>query len=465
MRLAYTYPFMKPQLPLALLIAGLVAGCRFDAEGIVAFKSASPLEHPKRADDPPDVAPAQPVIPDRTFNVADYGAKGDAGVTVNTEPFRRAIAAVKAAGGGTLVVPAAKEAYFTGAFDLCSNLNLRLEKGATILFSPAFSDYRELGNSNRYRPLVLGRDLHDIELSGQGTLDGNGTAWWPEAWRYKAVARAEHARGDTSPRPIMVSLVHCQRVRVEGITFTDSPVFNLVPSNCDDVTVEGITISNPGTSPNTDGIDPKGDRRVLIAHCNISTGDDCVALGGNDPESDILITDCTFGFGHGCSIGSGTTGGLRNLVVRRCSFDGTDTGVRLKSGRSRGGKVENVVYEDLTMKNVGVAISISSYYNNTPIDSASQDAAQPVNATTPFWSNIVIRDVVATACRKNAGLIFGLPEAPVKAVTLEDVSIEAPVGLKIANAQRITLRRVKITAASGPDLIVDPSASGIVRTP
>ena len=435
------------------------------------FTATAALAQPGAGAPPPDVSPAQPVIPDHTFNLRDFGAKGDNGATVNTEAFKQAIAAVNAAGGGTLVVPAATGAYFTGPFDLCSNLNFRLEAGAKILFSPKFDDYKGAGGGTRgYRPLIQIRDAHDVLVSGAGTIDGNGEAWWPEARRFKAEANARHASGNTSPRPVMLSFNGCQRIRVEGVTLTNAPVFNLVQNNCSDITCEKITILNPAIAPNTDGIDPKDCQRVLIAHCYIDTGDDNVALGGSSGhrEEDILITDCTFLHGHGCSIGSGTSSGLRNLIVRRCTFDGTDTGVRLKSSRGRGGLVENVVYEDLTMKNVGVAISISSYYDNTPIDaSLSRSAVAPAAAPgsrTPEWRNITIRNITAVAGRKNAGLITGLPGTPAEAITLENVTIAAPAGLHLADTKGITLHRVKITAETGPDVIADPSVTGLVRT-
>lgn len=411
-----------------------------------------------------DLMPAQPVIPEQSFNLKDFGAVGDNGATLNTEAFKKALAAVNAAGGGTLVVPAG--VYFTGPFDLGNNTNLHLEAGATLLFSPKFDDYNSETSPGRYRPLIQIANAHDVLVSGAGTINGNGEAWWPEARRFKAVANARHASGNTSPRPVMLSFRGCQRIRVEGITLTNAPVFNIVQNACSDVTVEGIRILNPAIAPNTDGIDPKDCKRVRIAHCYIDTGDDNVALGGSGGplEEDILVTDCTFLHGHGCSIGSGTGSGVRNMLVQRCTFDGTDTGVRFKSGRGRGGLVENVTYQDLAMKNVGVAIGITSYYANTPIDSAlAGDKAQPVTATTPQWRNLTMRNITATACRTRAGLIAGLPEMPAENITLENVVIEAPTGLRVAHTKGITLKNVRITAATGPDVIADDSVQGLTR--
>lgn len=415
--------------------------------------------------DPGDVSPAQPVIPSRVFNLMDFGAVPD-GRTPDTEAFKRAVAAVDAAGGGVLLVPPGR--YFTGPLDLCSRINLRLEAGATILFSPRFADYGAPGARYGYRPLLLASGCRDVEISGSGTIYGSGEAWWPEAVRFKLAANAAgNQRGNTSPRPRMVVFDHCERVRVEGVTLTHAPVFNLVPSSCRDVTIEGIKIVNPADAPNTDGIDPSVSDRVLISHCTIDTGDDCIAVkaGGRRAGvmTDLLVTDCTFLHGHGCSVGSETTSGLRRMVVRRCTFDGTDTGVRLKSDRARGGLVEGVVYEDLTMRNVGTAISISSYYQGATSDSAMvREAAQPVTKTTPRWRGITIRNVTATACTRSAGLIAGLPEMPAEAITLDHVTIEAPKGLRIVNARDIRLHDVSIEASKGPPVIAT-AVSGLVR--
>ena len=421
-----------------------------------------------------DLYPAQPTIPNRTFNLADYGATP--GGKVPTDLFSKAVAAVDSAGGGTLVVPAG--VWFTLPFNLCSNINLHLEAGARILFSPNQSDYKIDTAANKsdhkadsklhFRPLLLTTGAHDVMISGSGTIDGSGSAWWPEAFRFKAEAAKQHSSNNTSPRPRMVLFDQCTRVRVEGVTLTNSPVFNLVPTRCTDVTVYGITIKNPYLqSPNTDGIDPSVSSRVLISHCTIDTDDDCIAVkagSGDAVMEDLLITDCTFLHGHGCSIGSETISGLRNMVVQRCTVDGTDAGIRLKSDRKRGGLVENLVYRDLTMKNVGVAISLSSYYVGTTTDTAPGGAPFEVTVSTPRWKGIVIQNVTATACTKSAGLILGLPEMPAEDIVLENVQIQAPKGLKISNAKDIVLKHVKITADEGPAVIADSSVEGLVQS-
>jgi len=411
--------------------------------------------------DPSDLNPDQPVIPGQFFNLKDFGAVGD-GVTSNTSAFAHAMAAVNLGGGGELLVPAGT--YLTGAIDLCNGINLHLDPGATIRFLAKEEEYPIDGL--KPHALVLGRSLHDVLISGTGTFDGQGQAWWVAARAHRDLASGRPLSGALA-RPNLISFIQCQRVRVEEVSLRNSPMYNLTITSGSDTTVDGISILNPPDSPNTDGIDPKGAQRVLITRCRIDTGDDCIALGGNNlsVEEDILVTDCTFLHGHGCSIGSGTEGGVRDVKVRRCTFDGTDTGVRLKSSRTRGGLTENLVYEDLTMKNVGHAISLNSHYAGTTTDVSGLGHTDPaiVTFTTPIWRHIVIRNLRATGGTEDAGLIVGLPEMLAEDITLEHVTIEAPKGLLIAYARNITLNDVHIKPAAGAAVITGEMVEGLVQ--
>jgi polygalacturonase len=174
----------------------------------------------------------------------------------------------------------------------------------------------------------------------------------------------------------------------------------------------------------------------------------------------VLIEGCTFLGGHGMSIGSETFGGVKNVTVRNCTFDGTEAGIRLKSARGRGGVAENLTYENLTLRNVEVAIQITSYYPNrtTPKPGVADIAPETRDPRTPAWKNIRIRDVRSTGGTKTAGIIIGLPEEPVSDIAMENVYIEAPTGLRLAAARGLTLRNVEIKPAKGEPWLVEPSA-------
>ena len=245
----------------------------------------------------------------------------------------------------------------------------------------------------------------------------------------------------------MVQLRDCSRVLVENVTLTNSPMFHLVPQNCTDVTIRGITIQSPANAPNTDGIDPSG-WNFLITDCTIDDGDDNIAIKPNAARQpgnkNFTITNCKFLHGHGMSIGSGTLGGIEDLTVSNCVFDSTDAGIRIKTLRGKGGLLQNLTYENLKMTNVKNPIYIIDYYpeHDAPKD-PSTETAQPITDTTPINKNITIRNVTATDCT-NAGIIRGLPEAPITDMTLANVSITAKSKMKIYFAKGIKFVDSKI---------------------
>ncbi len=440
---------MQSLTSIRLLIGAAVGLCALAIAGVAAT--------------PTVVEPAQPRIPARTFNVRDYGATGD-GRTADGPALKTALAAAQRAGGGTLVVPAGD--YLTGPLDLFSQLNLRLEKGARLRFSDRRADYPVV--DGKIHPLLWARDCEDVMISGAGIIDGQGQAWWNE---FRRGLQAGRGNDDHPPvaraRPLLLVMDDCRRVCVEGVTLMNSPMYQCVPRKCTDVTISGITIEAPNTKENhafnTDGIDPFSSQRVLISHCVIDTGDDCIALKSTTgfPVADVLITDCTFRNGHGCSIGSGTSGDVRNVTVQRCTFEGTNVGIQLKSHRDRGGRVENLIYTDITMKNVPIPILLSMYYPGriTP-KPGDTFASAPVTPLTPTYRDIVIRNVTSVGSPE-AGRILGLPEMPVTDVLLENVRIEAERGMRLSHVQGVRFKDVHITTAAGAPLLVDHGVRGL----
>jgi len=315
-----------------------------------------------------EITAALPVIPPARFNLSDYGAVGD-GVTLNTAAFQKAVAAIEKAGGGHLIVPAGT--FKTLPFTLTSRLDLHLDPGAVIKAPDTWEAYGipdpnqampaapELGRGVRARvpPLIsCATGTTDLAITGSGTIDGSGAMFW--MWTSKAARR--YAPGHPAvPRPMLVFLPGVTRLHVDGITLANSPNFHLAPSGRD-ITLENLRIVAPSDSPNTDAIDPGGER-IVIRKCELDVGDDNVALknGGKD----ILIEDLTCLHGHGISIGSATRDGFSHIIVRRCTFDGTDNGLRIKSYRGGGGEVHDIRYSDIVMKYVRRPFDINMLYN------------------------------------------------------------------------------------------------------
>jgi hypothetical protein len=391
-----------------------------------------------------------PVIPDKTFNVSDFGAIAD-GKTLTTDALQKTIDACSHAGGG--IVRFGAGTYLTGPLTLASNLDLDLQKGALLLISNNPSDYKT--NAGRFQNCIEADNCHDLAITGLGTIDGQGEFWW------KSYVLPKNSLPDTPlpmHRPYMVVFRHCTRLLVRDVTFTNSPSFHLVPDACRDVLIDGIHIQAPLNSPNTDGIDPSG-INYLITRCTIDDGDDNIAIKpssiveqGHPSCENFFINNCTFLHGHGLSIGGQTPGGMRHLVVRDCTFNGTSFGIRMKAGRGHGGLVEDLSYDNITMKNVLCSILITSYYPRIP--ELRDDLPIPASQDrTPIWRNIHINNLTSTD-GDVAGRIIGLPEKHVSDVVLNNVQITAKSGMEIVNADGIQLIASKIQATAGPPLTI-----------
>jgi len=395
------------------------------------------------------------------LNIRQFGAHGD-GTTLDTAAIQKALDECGQAGGGTVEIPAG--IYLSKPLVVSSKTTVLLDEGATLLASPVQADFLKGGGdwlkvkgNGDFIPFISGKDLTNVTLTGKGTIDGNGSVWWGEAEKAR-----QKVAGFTLPRPNLVVFNRCKNLRLSGIKLVNSPKFHFVPTDCEGVTVEGVTIISPAGAANTDGIDPSNCRNVAITHCTIDTGDDDIAIkSGKKVEGrefgceNITVTDCTFLHGHGMSIGSESVGGVRNLLVKNCRFENTENGLRIKSRRGKGGTVEDITYEDITMKNVHPAISIVCYYqDSSQAKYPKDDPAQPVTETTPVFRNIRIANITATSTA-DAGLIVGLPESVVSNVVLENVRITAETGLTMANAKGVQLKNVQVSVKEGPPFITD----------
>ena len=397
----------------------------------------------------------------KVFEVRQFGAKGD-GKTFDTVAIQKALDECGQAGGGT--VQFSPGVYLSQPITLRTKTTVLLDAGATLLASPTQSDYLKNGgdwlkatNNGDFIPFIGGKDLADVTLTGKGTIDGNGAVWWEEAEKAR-----QKVSGFTLPRPNLVVLNRCKNVRLAGIKLINAPKFHYVPTECEEVTVENVTIIAPVGAANTDGIDPSNCRNVTITRCTIDTGDDNIAIKSGKKVAgrefgceNITVTDCVFLHGHGLSIGSETVGGVRNLVVKNCRFDGTENGIRIKSRRGKGGVIQNVSYSDITMTNVHPAISMACYYqDSSQAKYPKDDPAQPMTGTTPIIRNVRITNLTASSTQ-NAGLIVGLPESLVSNVVLENVRITAETGMTIANAKGVSLKNVEVTVKEGPPFMTD----------
>ncbi|MGI9178078.1 MAG: glycoside hydrolase family 28 protein, partial [Pirellulales bacterium] len=278
---------------------------------------------------------------------------------------------------------------------------------------------------------------------------GQGKPWWDRFLALKAEKREkEFAR----PQAIYVS--KSRRVALEGFSSVNPPNSHCSFRDCRDLTFSGLTMTAPDESPNTDAINLGRTKNVLITSCTISTGDDNVALvSSGDPVEEnvtenVTVRDCTFGFGHGVSIGSYTSAGLRNITVENVTFDKTVNGIRIKSEESRGGEVKNIVYRNLSMTGVRYPIVITSYYPKWPKDPATAEPG--TGASVPRYSDIRLENITLADC-KNGPVIYGMPNQPIRGVTVLNLKASVLQGGVVFYAAA-TFDGCEIRTEKGPPL-------------
>jgi polygalacturonase len=371
-------------------------------------------------------APTLPSIPSGTYNITSYGAS--TGSANNATAIQNAINAASAAGGGTVQVPSGT--FLSGPITLKSKINLNLASGATLKMLaygtyPGNTAFIDFGGQN------------NVKISGSGTIDGQGSAWWTAYNANHAVARPGVLNGN-----------NCTVVQVTGIKLLNAPNVNIsFHYVCDQITVDHITITAPSTSPNTDGVDLEGSN-FLFDSCNISCGDDMIAIVGSHVRSQyIVIQNCAFGTGHGCSIGSYTGNGVDHLTVNNCTFV-NGGGIRIKSSNDRGGTVQYLTYSNLKMTGVATPIWISEWYASDPANPTTAPTSTKT-ATTPIYKHILIQNLTATGASSGHN-IYGRPEQHVSDVVLDNVKITATTGMNIFYADGIVFKNgSSVTVSSG----------------
>ncbi|OHB49114.1 MAG: hypothetical protein A2Y10_05245 [Planctomycetes bacterium GWF2_41_51] len=455
-----------------------------------------------------------PRFPNKNFPITNHGAVGD-GLTKNTQAFANAIQTCADAGGGKVVVPAG--IWLTGPIQLKSNINLHLETGALILFSPDFKDYpiviRSSGGTPEVccTPPIFGENLQNIAITGSGIIDGSGHAWRPvkkskmtesqwqklidsggvvdekgQTWYPSTAAMNgeqtvkrliannafinEYAAAGQYLRPVMVGLVNCKNILLDGPTFQNSPNWNIHPLLCENMIIQNITVRNPWYSQNGDGLDPESCKNVIIRNCKFDVGDDAICMkSGKDEDGrnrgkateNVAIENCIVYHGHGgFVIGSEMSGGIRNIYIRNCSFLGTDTGLRFKSIRGRGGVVEKIYIQDIYMKDIaGDAVIFDLFYSGKKMAS---DQVPAIDEGTPVFKNMHFDNIVCSGAAR-AMTIQGLPELPTHNLTFENVFISAKQGVNCFETSDIRFKNVKIIQLKGPAFEINNSRNYLLE--
>ncbi|MEZ2347287.1 glycoside hydrolase family 28 protein [Terriglobus sp. RCC_193] len=391
-----------------------------------------------------------------------YGAKGD-GKTNDTAAIQKAIDTC-APKHGTVVLKGGT--FVSAPLTLRSNLTLSIAEGSKLLGSRNLDDYPIREDAKWRRVALLHADhVSNLRITGGGIIDGSGDVFWE-------MAHTHRVAGDTSgsggfPRPMLLDITESQHLTFDHITLQNSPMYNFTFFFCDGIKIDHAIIRNPATgAPNTDGIDPFSSKNIEISNVDIDTGDDDIALKSGLVERDpkigpvehVYIHDSIFRHGHGLSVGSELAGGISDVRVENVTMEHTDAGVRIKSNRTRGNDIHDLHYKNITMTGVGQPIQITEYYPKWP--AAGTDKAQPVDAHTPRFHDISLEGITATGAKD--AIIIGIPEMPIRNLTLTNVKIESEKGLQIRNAD-VTMHNVTITPKSGEPITKEEGANITLR--
>ena len=450
-----------------------------------------------------------------TFNIVKYGAKSDPFV-LNTKSINDAIDNCSKKGGGVVLVPGGF--WLTGPIELKSNVNLHINRDAIIQFTDDFDQYKLL-ESNwegvkavRNQSPLSATNAVNIAITGSGVIDGNGDAWrmvkkgkltegqwktinerggvlshdkktWypsekslkgslaknPGVWKEGSKLSDFDSIKDFL-RPNMLVFTACKRVLLEGVTFQNSPAWNLHPLMCEDLIVRNVYAKNPWYAQNGDGIDIESCKNFILENSTFDVGDDgiCIKSGKDEQgrkramptENGIIRNNIVYHAHGGFVIGSEMSGGARNLYVSDCSFIGTDVGLRFKTTRGRGGVVENIYVNNINMKDIaGEAILFDMYYSaKDPVPQPGEKRetpkveALPVTEGTPQFKNFYVTNIVCNGAEKGI-LIRGLPEMSIKNINLSNLSIMANKAVVCEEAEGVNISNLHIQAKDTSSLI------------
>lgn len=359
-------------------------------------------------------------------------------------------------GGGTIVIP--KGIWASAPIRLLSDVSIRIESQGLLKFIKSKEDYPLIITNYEGQPCIrtvspiTAENAVNVAITGMGMVDGSGDEWRPvkkfkvtdkqweqllkksdnvfetketQIWmptKSSLLGNEKNIQSDKDEaleeardyydfyRPVMVSLRHCTNVLLSGVTFMNSPAWNIHPFFCENVTIDNIKVRNPYYAQNGDGIDVESCTNVHIHHSVFETGDDaiCIKAGKNaiartidGPCSNIYIHDCVVNEGHGgFVIGSEMSRGVKDILVENCTFIGTDVGVRMKSALGRGGVVENITIRNIDMVNIkGEAVILTMGYVLNLLN-RNETVAMDNEEDVPYFRNIDMDGIVCTDCKE-----------------------------------------------------------------
>jgi polygalacturonase len=406
---------------------------------------------------------AAPASAGKRFAITSFGAVGD-GKTSNTAAIQALIDKMAKEGGGTLVVPSGT--FISGALFFKQGVNLFIEKDGTLKGSVEQNDYPQVhtrweGIEREWTSALLNfTGMTGVDAGGPGTVDGSGDLWLQRSgFRRGGRGTPGAPAGQGQPpgqgprygRPRLICFQNCRRVRISGLRLRQEAVWCLHILYSQDVTVDGIEIRCDHNIPSADGIDIDSSRKVRVRNVDIDNNDDSITIKSgkdedglrvNRPSEDIIIENSRFHNGGSVvAMGSETSGGIRNVIVRHCVADSDNAApIRFKTQPSRGGVVENITFSDIQLNGTRQAFEFNMEWRMVP-------PIAPPAKVLPIVRNVTIRNVRGTV--KTVGVMHGLAGSPIQNVKFEKCDITADKGFVMENARKVDLSGLKLTVKNG----------------
>jgi len=377
------------------------------------------------------------------FNVLKFGALAD-GRNLDTKHIQNAIneASIQ---GGVVIFPAGT--YLSGTIYLKNNVTLRLQKGATLLGSTDLFQYPEnLPDYNFFRKgiikraLIYAENLENIAIEGEGTIDGQGYAFKePEDKNVSSY----------SVRPYVIWMIRCKNVRVEGIRLQNSALWMQHYLGCEKVHIKGIEVYNH-SNKNNDMMDIDGCKDVIISDCRGDTDDDGITLKSThaQPNENITINNCIIS-SHCNAIKCGTesNAGFKNITISNCIIRPSEdreviygkpdgiSGISLEvvdGAEMNGINISNIIMD-------GPAVPLFIRLGNRA-RGYDQTLPQPEVGSI---NNITISNIMAFNAQKYGSSISGIPDHPVKNISLDNIRIFYTGGVVKEDAAKVVEEKEK----------------------
>ena len=378
-----------------------------------------------------------------SVNVRDLGAKGD-GVATDTAAFQAALDSCATHGGGIVTVPAGT--YLIGSVVVGPNTTLQLASGAKLTASPDIADYplinvRWEGEFRQgHRALISSEKANNVTITGPGVIIGPPTS----------LSALRNPRG-----PVLIELANGTNVTLNGFSTQYQRLWSIHLLLCQNLIARDLVIRTAAFA-NGDGIDVDSCSGVTIEHCDINTGDDAISLKSGRglaamhlgrPTQNVLIKDCKLvsSLYAGLGIGTEMSGGVRDVRLENCLISGHQNGIFIKSRDGRGGFMENIIFDNLTVSNsptlVGIDLTTKGIQATDPVPGDIEKWALVKNIR---FNRVKVDNVQALVVGKNVP-----PERPIDGFALTDITGTCGKGITLSNILNAKFDGINVTGFSG----------------